>query len=137
MLLQVATLPCHLIRSPRHVRATVPLVVCVLPDVGVRWHWPLFFVVDYWDVVDREQAQIGVLITTRQPTGPMRKEAASAGFYDSPGWCTRHARLQILTIEELLDGETIDMPPVGQVSVTFKKAPKAKGEAPEQLPLQE
>lgn len=65
----------------------------------------------------------------------MRKEAASAGFYDSPGWGTRHARLQILTIEELLDGETIDMPPVGQVSVTFKKAPKAKSDGPEQLPL--
>jgi len=29
------------------------------------------------------------------------------------------------------------MPPVGQVSVTFKKASKAKGEMPEQFRLEE
>ena len=36
-----------------------------------------------------------------------------------------HARLQLLTIEELLEGGGIDRPPV-QASATFKKAPKAK-----------
>ena len=67
----------------------------------------------------------------------MRSEAASAGFYDSPGWKTRHPRLQILTVEDLLEGETIDMPAVGQQRATFKKAPKAKPEGPQQLALQE
>ena len=67
----------------------------------------------------------------------MRKEAAGAGFYDSPGWKTRHPRLQILTVAELLEGKTIDMPPVGQVSVTFKKAAKEKREMPDQLPLED
>jgi len=38
----------------------------------------------------------------------------------------KHPRRQILTIEDLLTGKTIDRPPV-QTSVTFKKAPKAKG----------
>ena len=56
----------------------------------------------------------------------MRKEVASAGFYDSP-WGTRHPKLQILTIEELLDGKQIDYPAPGSTSRTFKKAPKAKG----------
>ena len=60
-----------------------------------------------------------------------------AGFYDSPGWGTRHPRLQVLTVEELLEWKGIDMPPVGQVSVTFKKASKAKDDLPEQLVLED
>jgi len=67
----------------------------------------------------------------------MRTEAAGAGFYDSPGWETRHPRVQILTVEQLLSGDGIDMPPIGQVSVTFKKAPKAKGAMLQQLPMDE
>jgi len=59
------------------------------------------------------------------------------GFYDSPGWKTHHPRLQILTLEELLGGKTIDMPAVPQQRATFKQAPKAKDEGPEQLALQE
>jgi site-specific DNA-methyltransferase (adenine-specific) len=92
---------------------------------------------DLRGVVDREQAQIGVLISMVEPTQPMRAEAASAGFYDSPGWKTSHPRLQILTVEELLGGKRIDMPAVGQQRATFRQAPKAKGQAPEQLALDE
>jgi DNA modification methylase len=92
---------------------------------------------DLRGVVDREKAQIGVLITMQDPTQPMRAEAASAGFYKSPGWQTQHPRLQILTVEELLEGKTIDMPAVGQQRATFKRAPKAKEDGPEQLPLDE
>jgi len=43
----------------------------------------------------------------------------------------------VLTVQELLEGKGIDMPPVGQVSVTFKKASRAKGDLPEQLPLED
>ena len=75
-------------------------------------------------VLTRESAEIGVLITMGQPTKPMREEAASAGFYQSP-WGT-HARIQLLTVAELLDGRRIDAPPMGQVGQTFKNAPKAK-----------
>ena len=49
----------------------------------------------------------------------------------------RHPRLQVLTVEELLGGKTIDMPAVAQQRPTFKKAPKAKGEGPQQLALEE
>ena len=84
---------------------------------------------DLRGVVDREKAAIGVLIAMEEPTAPMRKEAASAGFYES-GWgagkTTKHPRLQIFTIAELLDGRIIDMPPRQDVR-TFKKAPKVKG----------
>jgi len=77
-------------------------------------------------VVEREEAEIGVLITMQEPTQPMRREAASAGFYHSPGWNTGHPRLQILTVAELLDGKGIDMPPLRQVSTTFKRAPRSR-----------
>ena len=78
-------------------------------------------------VVDREKAQIGVLLTMQEPTQPMKTEAASAGFYYSPAWNRNYPKLQILTVSELLEGKGIDMPPLRQVSTTFKKAPKAKG----------
>ena len=81
-------------------------------------------------VVTQEKAAIGVLIMMEEPTGPMRKEAASAGFYESP-W-GKHPRLQIFTVAELLDGRKIDCPPLGQVSQAFKKAPR-KAEEHEHL----
>lgn len=78
---------------------------------------------DLRGVLDREKAEIGVLISLEAPTGPMRREAASAGFYTSP-W-GKHARLQLLTVEDLLAEKGIDRPPA-QTSTTFKKAPKAE-----------
>ncbi len=79
---------------------------------------------DLHGVIDRENAAIGVLLTMEEPTKPMRSEAASGGTYTSP-WGV-HPKLQILTINELLDGKKIDMPPVRQVNITYKRAPKAK-----------
>lgn len=78
---------------------------------------------DLRGVVDREKAAIGVLITLDEPSKPMRVEAASADFYVSP-WGTRHPRLQILTIKELLAGKRVDYPAGNHTNVTFKKAPK-------------
>jgi hypothetical protein len=79
---------------------------------------------DLLGVVEREKAAIGVLITMEEPTRNMNAEAAAAGFYQSP-WQTKHPKLQIFTIEELLAGNKIDLPPSRDVR-TFKKAPKAK-----------
>ncbi len=78
-------------------------------------------------VLERENAEIGVLISMEEPTQKMRTDAASVGFYKSP-WGTTHPRLQILTIAELLDGKRVDMPPSLDLR-TFKKAPKAKKSA--------
>jgi len=78
---------------------------------------------DLRGVIEREKAEIGVLLTMEEPTSPMRKEAANAGFYKSP-W-GQHPRLQILTVEDLLTGKAIDRPPA-QTSVTYKRAPKAE-----------
>jgi len=87
---------------------------------------------DLLGVMDRQKAEIGVLLCMEEPTTPMRKECASAGFYTSP-W-GKHARLQILTVEDMLTGKTIDRPPA-QTSVTFKRAPKARLEVRETNPM--
>ena len=95
----------------------------IILSVKAGAHIGRHFVHELRGVVDREKAAIGVLITMEPPTKPMREEAASAGFYQSP-WGT-HPRLQLLTVAELLDGRRIDSPPLGQVGQTFKKAPRA------------
>lgn len=80
---------------------------------------------DLRGVIEREDAQIGVLLSLNKPTGPMKREAASAGFYDSPGWNKKYSKLQIITVKELLDGKPVEYPPSRQVNVTFKKAQRA------------
>jgi DNA modification methylase len=88
---------------------------------------------DLRGVIDREKAEQGVLITLHEPTKPMNAEAADAGFYESPGWKRKYPRLQIITIEELLDGKSIARPPAA--NVTFKQAPKVKDKRGDQLSL--
>lgn len=66
---------------------------------------------DLRGVVEREDAAMGVLITLKEPTRPMEKEAASAGVYESAELGdTTYPRIQIVTIEDLLDGRSIDAP---------------------------
>ena len=83
---------------------------------------------DLRGVLDREKAEIGVLISLEEPTAPMRKEAASAGFYESGEWRKKHPRLQLLTIGQILDGKGIDCP-FFRTDVTFKAAPRVKPKA--------
>jgi len=87
---------------------------------------------DLRGVIDRESAEIGVLITLRGPTRDMRTEALSAGYYTSPWNNQDHPRIQILTIKELLEGKKIDYNPAQGANVTFQKAPKAKKQAGKQ-----
>jgi DNA modification methylase len=88
------------------------------------------YVRDLRGVIEREHAAIGVLLTLDEPTKAMCSEAASADFYTSP-W-GKHPKLQIVTVGELLEGKRIDMPPVRQTSVTYKRAPKAASKPAEQ-----
>jgi hypothetical protein len=78
---------------------------------------------------------IGVLITLEPPTSPMKVEAVGAGYYHSPIYDKDYPKIQILTIEELLHGKTVDMPPQTQTSITFAKAPKISKKEGEQLSM--
>ncbi len=93
-------------------------------------HTGVAHVRDLKGVLEREKAVIGVLISMQEPTAPMRTEAVTAGFYESETWGQKYPKVQLLTVAELLAGKKVEMPPIRQVSATFKKAPKAtkKGE---------
>ncbi len=80
-------------------------------------------VVQLIGTVEQEKAALGVFITLELPTGPMEKAALTAGKYYSPGWNQDYRRIQILTIEALLKGAKVDMPPT---ALTFKQAPKVE-----------
>lgn len=78
--------------------------------------------------MQRENAAIGVFVTLQEPTRDMLTEAASGGFYHSPGWNKDYPCIQIITIAELLRGVQLQMPPQ---SGTFKQAHTVKIEAPQ------
>ena len=82
---------------------------------------------DLGHVVGREGAVIGVLITMQEPTGPMKTEAAAAGFYTHRLTGKRYPKLQILTVEDLLSRKLIDRPYATSPTATFKAAPAARG----------
>jgi DNA modification methylase len=86
------------------------------------------YVRDLRGVVERENAELGVLISLADPTPKMRAEAAAAGFYRSGtegvGTWGAHPKLQLLTVRELLEGKRIDMPPLTG-NLTFQRARQA------------
>jgi site-specific DNA-methyltransferase (adenine-specific) len=84
-------------------------------------HTNVAHVRDLRGVIEREKASIGVLISMEEATQPMISEAASAGFYHSPGWNEDYPRIQLRTIAELLVGKGLDVPPL---QATFHEAPK-------------
>ena len=87
---------------------------------------------DLRGVIEREKAEIGVLITIEEVTKPMQKEAAGAGFYKSPVH-KDYPRLQLLSIAQLIMGATVDYPRL--LDATFKQAPKARGAAAKNMSL--
>ena len=66
---------------------------------------------DLVGTVDREDAEIGLFVTLEPPTRPMQDEAIAAGFYNSPIWQRDYPKVQIRTIQQLLDGNAFDIPP--------------------------
>ena len=60
-------------------------------------------------VVEREKASMGFFITLNNPTGPMKEEATKKGFYKD-SFNNEYPKVQILTIEEILNGKKPDTP---------------------------
>lgn len=84
---------------------------------------------DLKGTIEREKAVIGVFITLSEPTGPMKTEAASAGFYETEISASHrvmhYPRLQIFTIEELLNGKYVEFPQWA-LEATIKKASRVR-----------
>lgn len=96
-------------------------------------HVTVSHVRDLVGVLNREKAEVGVLISLETPTREMRREAATAGFYRSPFTGKDYPRVQLLTVEEILEGKRLDLPAVQGMDATFKKAPKAREAGPANL----
>ena len=95
---------------------------------------------DLKGVLEREKAEMGVFITLEKPTKPMTEEAVSAGHYHSEGWGKDYPRMQILTVEQLLNAPDRPHPgclrtPERVLRETFKEAPKHKRKRKKQLEL--
>jgi DNA modification methylase len=76
-------------------------------NVGVQ------MVRDLRGVIEREDAEMGVMVTLANPTGPMVSEAASAGFVRKSAH-GRLPRLQIVSVADILAGHMPKLPPLPQ-----------------------
>jgi DNA modification methylase len=72
--------------------------------------------------MEREGASLATLITLREPTKPMREEAAHSGIYHHVLTGRTIHRVQIVTVREMLEhGKRLDLPLTTEV---LKQAPK-------------
>jgi adenine specific DNA methylase Mod len=86
-------------------------------NVGVQ------MVRDLRGVIEREEAQMGILVSLTEPTGPMKSEAAAAGYLAKSAH-GRLPRLQIVTIADMLDGKMPKLPPLPQPDRIERVAPR-------------
>lgn len=85
---------------------------------------------DLKGVLERENAPLGIFITLKAPSAPMRAEAAAAGIYESVHF-GGIPRIQIATIEELLAGRGPRLPLAESV---FRRAERENDRVQEGLP---
>ena len=78
---------------------------------------------DLLKAVDDEGADIGLLISLHKPTLGLITDSVHAGSYESELWKKKFLKIQIRTIQELLDGKSFDIP---QTYSLLKKAPRTK-----------
>ena len=80
---------------------------------------------DFGHVIEREKAALGLFISLDAPTKPMETEAAGTGLYKTEmlGTKLNYPRLQILTTDGLLTGQTRPQLPYGTTS-GIKRAQK-------------
>ncbi|GMN12778.1 site-specific DNA-methyltransferase [Altererythrobacter sp. MTPC7] len=61
-------------------------------------------------VMERENAKIGVFLTANLPTRAMERDAAAVGIWTNKYTGRQHARLQIITLAELFQNKRPDIP---------------------------
>ena len=78
---------------------------------------------DFKGTLEREKVKFGVFVTLEEPTKDMKEESIQYGYEKSPLGDESIAKIQILTIKEILDGIK---PKVLFVNVSYKKAEHSK-----------
>ncbi len=88
---------------------------------------------DLHGTIERENnAVIGVFITLENPSHNMEMEALEIGLWHSEGWNRNYPKIQILTIEQLLDGVKVQFP---GTDTTLKQTQREQDNAGEQKQL--
>jgi len=76
--------------------------------------------------MQREQAQMALLITLEEPTKPMREEALKVGFYHHPIMGKDYPKIQIVTVRELIEEDKrLELP----MSHQLQKSAKERGKS--------
>lgn len=78
---------------------------------------------DLRGVIEREEAEMGIVITLADPTGPMMTEAAAAGIVSKSAH-GRMPRLQVVTIAAVLEGRMPKLPPLPEPERAATRAPR-------------
>jgi site-specific DNA-methyltransferase (adenine-specific) len=95
----------------------------IVVSVKAGEHVGVQMVRDLVGTAQRERAEIGLFVTLTPPTAAMTKEALAAGYYTSPFTGRSFPRIQILTIEDLLEaGRRPEYPDFARGGLTFKRA---------------
>jgi hypothetical protein len=68
---------------------------------------------------------MGIFLTLEDPTDEMVKEVKATPPYVVPNWNHEYPKIQILTIEQLLQNVRPNIPPTSSM---FKEAPASKRE---------
>jgi DNA modification methylase len=78
---------------------------------------------DLRGVIEREDAEMGILLSLADPTAPMKNEATAAGFIPKSAH-GRLPRLQVVTVADILEGHPPKMPPLPQPGHIERTAPR-------------
>jgi len=89
------------------------------------------FVRELQGAVARERAPMGVLITLKEPSKQMIRDAASSGFYSCSSGT--YPKIQIITIKDILADVRFELPPIQRMD-EFRKRTLAVAAA-SQMPL--
>jgi len=80
---------------------------------------------EFIQVVKKEEADIGVFVCFEEyVTKPMQRAAKEEGYFENEYHTNRYDKIQIITVEDLLDGKEINLSDAIFEKNTFKKAEK-------------
>jgi len=87
---------------------------------------------DMVGLIEKEGAAIGLLITLHKPTLGMITDTVHAGSYQSELWNRNYLKIQLRTVNDLLEGKSFDIP---QTYSLLKKSERVKSQEADLKPL--
>ena len=91
---------------------------------------------EFIQVVNKRNSDLGVFVCFKeQVTQPMLKEAKQQGYFDEKHFGTRIDKIQILTVDDLLEGKEINLPVGLYKKTTFKEASVKETKSDDQVEI--